>query len=1450
MAKAKEQKKNQELAKRARKMTRLIHRKAFTSSDGLFLIDGNPDHEVFVNCLISQNMEPGPTPIPSPIDLGFAPEQVLRVTTHLLADLGKALQKWHKIIREKDARRVRKRDDAERLKRWIVETATYDKRLERLHTLLRETQTSETGWTAYVNLDADTAEADRIIKQVCVGQHLRGNWHWMSQVVFWMAGSAALKRFLAVPEMVSLSEKQRIEAVQRFKSGLLEIETRFNTETRPFRFQDIDSVRNHNKSLGTSHNIKITFQNAEAVKDYIHDLFKKEKQAVAVLEIKPPRRPRDLDEYLFTIGERCNAWLERGFKASSNRRIAEIAALCALDGGTVPIPRYLMDSNAEKRPFFRFIRDLINISTEPGYDSLLVALNEFDPFPGNYSYDVPPDVLRRIVLAGASAEDLNWLLTHDHYTTDGKYRLYSEAFAEAGLNPAPLRLLVEQLKKLGSDCESEEIEHALDLIAQSEDIQPAVAFNAWLAQLTTQRPDPAAARRIWHTFLEALNLKGLGLQYRQTMDQWFSAKPLKDAFAGMINPEMDEQVLRQLGLLARYQHLAGQDIRLTGSLQRLLQAEVRTSAELTYLKKQEAAGSLAEGAKKRLHYLRSREKYEPSVEKVLRKTVEISAITALDGLRHRIDKELSDLWDRFTAEHPMSRPVSQEKRLEILRWAQALDSKHKAGLQEILEAWAEAANRYKMRLDCNREWLEKADSRFGIDVEKWLYPLEQAVSLDGKPVRLAVANDPFQIFLMGSYFDTCVALDKGSNRDTVLSNAYEASKQVLYATDADGVVLARKLVGITPGGDMVGFRTYLASGIDADRDELNSHIHAFCATWAENCGAGLAGVGQPEKTSGLFWYNDGLEGWLPSADALHRERVDNPDTSRKPVRELLEEHWTDCVPILQELGLWPIEDAETPELMFSHRKGLAEELLAEVALDHRDVDLLNQLEDCVSTGGGWLQSLKVRALLDPEQAANTLLQATLNTDDWPYSKMDGKILRLLARCEAEIAFDRLFDAFIDLDGYMHGVLNIVLALQGNPERAQILRQRITHWDFPLYCDNNAILSLLHAAETADGGTFSDHVISRLTYDPKSEHFNMRPALVQWLPALKKPQGLLGDFLHAAWTDPRITEHYSHLEQEVRVNLVVWCLRNPSAPATGFLRKYSDQHPAALLGLALAEPLRYRVQIEKAATEMAPTPAAALAVLVSHGQAAGADFLATLPGYKKKPELVENALEMVKAIDALDWQACAAIPGFSKKKLSHCLPLIMRKIWDSLSEPAGTAGVERLQSIDAARFLQNAGVSMYGLCLNIIAGLHRYDDLVVDRLCLGVRRLFVATGKYGIPGEFRLWLNDLSGDRLFATDAPDLDEYPELLEFEDSQFSDLYPFLFTKNGERRSVCRVPWYSGSGPFVLPLLRQEAPRFAELLVEKLYPQNPRFMEQGCCSTPLEIEKLLIEYFVQKVA
>jgi hypothetical protein len=501
----------------------LISPRAFVCPNNLFLVDGEPDFTGFLQCLQSQQTAPEPGQALPPAALGFAPEHVLCVTLPLLADIGQALQKWRKIIREKDTRRVRKRQEAEQLKKWKKETEVYGRRLERLHALLRETDAGNPVRTAYVLLDAGPEEADSIIRKACIGLYLPDTWRWMGQVVFWMGGSIALRRFMAVPEMVSLAEKLRIEAVQRFKAGLMEIETRFTTERMPLKFKDGNSVREHNRTLGPTHNIKITFQNAEAVKDYIQDLFNQEKQAVAVLGIKPPRRPRDLGEYLFTIYERCNAWLEKGFKASSNRRTSGIATLCALDSSAVPIPRHLVGSNAEERPFSRFLRELVKISNQPGYDGLLTALNGFDPLSRNYSYDVKPDVLRRLVLAGASAEDLHWLSKHDGYSDiSDRAQCFSTSLAEAGINPAPLRRLVKDLNKLGADCSSGEIRHALDFISHFKDIRPAEVFDAWLAQLAQKRSDPAFVRQIWHTFLDILNLSGFGSQYRNIMDQWFS----------------------------------------------------------------------------------------------------------------------------------------------------------------------------------------------------------------------------------------------------------------------------------------------------------------------------------------------------------------------------------------------------------------------------------------------------------------------------------------------------------------------------------------------------------------------------------------------------------------------------------------------------------------------------------------------------------------------------------------------------------------------------------------------------------------------------------------------------------------------------------------------------------------------------------------------------------------
>jgi hypothetical protein len=772
MAKAREQRKDQELAKRARNMVRMLQPRIFVSPGGVFLVQGLPEFEGFLNCLKSQKTAQEPGPAPSPTAFGFSSEKVLLVTKSLLASLGNALQKWHKVICDKDARRTRKREDAERLKRWKIETEIYDGRLERLHALLRAMEENIPFRTAYVILDEDYEMVDNAVNRAWAGLHIPKIWRWMAEVVFWTGGGVALQRFLSALQGQMLSESE------------------------------------HSQSKNSAHKI-------------------------------------------------------------SRTQVSGLAALCAMDGSEVPIPHYLIFNEAKDQTFSDFIRELVNISGKAGYDQFLTCLNILNPFDVDKYHGIPcPDNCRQLVSVGATAEDLCWLAVHDKRFeySDNNYKFYSEAFAEAGINPGALRKLVENLNKIGGECNPEEISHALKELACSKYIRPVESFNIWLSQLVKQKKKPAVAQRIWHVFLGALNLTFFGNEYSQLFDRWFSAKPVKKAFAGLISPEIDERILQKLELLAYYQQLGGEEIRLTASLLRLLRGEERESRELTNLEEKELNGSLSVDAAKRLNKLRSRGKYESSAEKTLRKVSELCAVTAINGLEKQIEQKQLELWNLFIGVNPVKSIVSSGKRLEIMRWAETLDKKHRMYFQKVIDAWRDAGAAYREQLDFNLSWLDKTASEIGLDLAQWLYPPGREVTIAGKIVRLAPASDPFQIFLMGSYFDTCLGLDEGCNRQAVLSNACEVNKQVLYATDENGVVLARKLVGITGSGGMIGFRTYIASKTDEDRNKLKFYIHAFCRAWAANCGVTVVETGVPDKITDLFWYNDGLEEWLTGAE--------------------------------------------------------------------------------------------------------------------------------------------------------------------------------------------------------------------------------------------------------------------------------------------------------------------------------------------------------------------------------------------------------------------------------------------------------------------------------------------------------------------------------------------------------------------------------------------------------
>ncbi len=74
-------------------------------------------------------------------------------------------------------------------------------------------------------------------------------------------------------------------------------------------------------------------------------------------------------------------------------------------------------------------------------------------------------------------------------------------------------------------------------------------------------------------------------------------------------------------------------------------------------------------------------------------------------------------------------------------------------------------------------------------------------------LRLALEDDPLEIFRMGAHFQTCLR-PEGINYASVFANTADINKRVLYLRDEDGRVLGRCLLALTARGEILTFADY------------------------------------------------------------------------------------------------------------------------------------------------------------------------------------------------------------------------------------------------------------------------------------------------------------------------------------------------------------------------------------------------------------------------------------------------------------------------------------------------------------------------------------------------------------------------------------------------------------------------------------------------------------------
>lgn len=141
----------------------------------------------------------------------------------------------------------------------------------------------------------------------------------------------------------------------------------------------------------------------------------------------------------------------------------------------------------------------------------------------------------------------------------------------------------------------------------------------------------------------------------------------------------------------------------------------------------------------------------------------------------------------------------------------------------------------------------------GLDPAPWLDGIGPLEVGEGEArLRLALEDDPLELFHMGRHFGTCLSPGQ-CNFFSVFANAADIDKRVLYARDARGKVLGRRLFCLTQEGALLAFHAYCH---DASSGFAEASAE-FARRLAQAMGTVVVGRGTVPRLLAPDWYDDG-----------------------------------------------------------------------------------------------------------------------------------------------------------------------------------------------------------------------------------------------------------------------------------------------------------------------------------------------------------------------------------------------------------------------------------------------------------------------------------------------------------------------------------------------------------------------------------------------------------------
>jgi hypothetical protein len=135
----------------------------------------------------------------------------------------------------------------------------------------------------------------------------------------------------------------------------------------------------------------------------------------------------------------------------------------------------------------------------------------------------------------------------------------------------------------------------------------------------------------------------------------------------------------------------------------------------------------------------------------------------------------------------------------------AAADEHRRVLKRLLSAYLKGNPQYAEAHPGNRKW-RSAHPR--IDIDTWTGGIRLTrITRNHGVIELGMESDPLEVLRLGSYVGTCLGLGGGLSR-LAPAITLDINKQVVYARDASGQVIARQLLAISEHDQLVCYLVY------------------------------------------------------------------------------------------------------------------------------------------------------------------------------------------------------------------------------------------------------------------------------------------------------------------------------------------------------------------------------------------------------------------------------------------------------------------------------------------------------------------------------------------------------------------------------------------------------------------------------------------------------------------